>query len=83
MRGSFLMLVYAEMYGAKYGMGFFVRKYSEFGMYQNVWCGFIFMVLVLVFVMQIFEHIKSHLLKWSIVKLGCLTLCGSCKYKKN
>lgn len=66
MRGSFLMLVYAEMYGAKYGMGFFVRKYSEFGMYQNVWCGFIFMVLVLVFVMQIFEHIKSHLLKWSI-----------------
>ena len=66
MRGSFLMLVYAEMYGAKYGMGFFVRKYSEYGMYQNVWCGFIFMVLVLVLVMQIFEHIKNHVLKWSI-----------------
>lgn len=66
MRGSFLMLAYAEMYGAKYGMGFFVRKYSEYGMYQHVWSGFIFMVLVLVIVMQIFEAIKSHVLKWSI-----------------
>lgn len=66
MRGSFLMLVYAEMYGAKYGMGYYVRKYSEFGMYQNVWSGFIFMVLVLVLIMQIFEKIKSHVLKWSI-----------------
>ena len=26
LRGSFLMLVYSEMYGAKYGMGFYVRK---------------------------------------------------------
>ena len=66
MRGSFLMLVYSEMYGAKYGMGFYVRKNSEFGMYANTWSGFIFMVLVLVIVMQIFEKIKNHLLKWSI-----------------
>lgn len=66
MRGSFLMLVYAEMYGAKYGMGYYVRKYSEFGMYQNTWSGFIFMVLVLVIIMQIFERIKSHVLKWTI-----------------
>ena len=65
MRGSFLMLAYVEMYGAKYGMGFFVRKYSEYGMYQNVWSGFIFMVVVLVIVMQIFETIKSRALKWS------------------
>lgn len=66
MRGSFLMLVYAEMYGAKYGMGFYVRKYSEFGMYQNTWSGFVFMVLILVLIMQVFEKIKSHVLKWSI-----------------
>lgn len=66
MRGSFLMLVYAEMYGAKYGMGFYVRKYSEFGMYQNTWSGFVFMVLVLVLIMQVFERIKTHVLKWSI-----------------
>lgn len=66
LRGTFVMLVYAEMYGAKYGMGFYVKKYAEFGIYENVWCGFLFMVLVLVIVMQLFEKIKKWLLKWTI-----------------
>lgn len=66
LRGSFVMLVYAEMYGAKYGMGFFVKKYAEFGLYQHTWSGFIFMVVILVIVMQIFEQIKNYLLKWTI-----------------
>lgn len=66
LRGSFVILVYAEMYGAKYGMGFFVKKYSEYGLYSETWAGFIFMVVVLVIVMQIFERIKSRLLRWTI-----------------
>ena len=66
LRGSFVILVYAEMYGAKYGMGFFVKKYSEYCLYSETCCGFIFMVAVLVIVMQIFERVKSHLLKWTI-----------------
>ncbi|MEG0899454.1 MAG: ABC transporter permease subunit [Oscillospiraceae bacterium] len=66
LRSTFVMLVYAEMYGAKYGMGFYVKKYAEFGIYENVWCGFLFMVVVLVIVMQIFEKIKKRLLKWTI-----------------
>ena len=66
LRGSFVILVYAEMYGAKYGMGFFVKKYSEYGLYSETWCGFIFMVAVLVIVMQLFERLKKHLLKWTI-----------------
>lgn len=66
LRSTFVMLVYAEMYGANYGMGFFVKKYSEFGMYKNTWAGFIFMVIVLVIVMQIFEKIKKRLLNWTI-----------------
>ena len=66
LRNTFIMLVYAEMYGAKYGMGFFVKKYSEFGLYQNVWAGFLFMVVVLVVVMTFFEKLKKHLLKWTI-----------------
>ena len=65
LRGSFVMLVYAEMYGAKYGMGFFVKKYAEFGLYDKTWAGFIFMVVILVIVMQIFEKIKNHMLKWT------------------
>ncbi len=66
LRSSFVVLVYAEMYGAKYGMGFFVKKYAEYGLYSETWSGFIFMVIVLVVVMTIFERIKSYLLKWTI-----------------
>lgn len=66
LRSTFVMLVYAEMYGAQYGMGFFVKKYAEFGIYSNTWAGFIFMVIVLVIVMQLFEILKNYLLKWTI-----------------
>lgn len=66
LRSSFVMLVYAEMYGAKYGMGYYVRKYADFGLYNRTWAGFVFMVVVLVIVMQIFEHIKKYMLKWTI-----------------
>ena len=66
LRNTFVMLVYAEMYGSRYGMGFFVKKYSEFGLYDHTWAGFIFMVVVLVAVMQIFEQMKKHILKWTM-----------------
>lgn len=66
LRSSFVMLVYAEMYGAHFGMGFFVKKYSEFGMYDYTWAGFLFMVVVLVVVMQLFERVKKRILYWTI-----------------
>lgn len=65
-RGSFVVLVYAEMYGAKFGMGFYVKKFAEYGLYSEAWSGFIFMVVVLVIVMQIFEKMKNHILRWTI-----------------
>ena len=66
LRNTFIMLVYAEMYGAQYGMGFYVKKFADFGLYSKVWVGFIFMVIVMVIVMQLFEKLKDHLLKWTI-----------------
>ncbi len=66
LRSTFLMLVYVEMYGTQYGMGFFVKKYSEFGLYDHTWVGFIFLVIILVIVMQIFEKLKNYMLKWTI-----------------
>ncbi len=66
LRSSFVMLVFAEMYGAGEGMGYFVKKYAELGIFANTWVGFVFMVIVLVIVMQIFEKVKKHLLKWTI-----------------
>ncbi|MCI9198637.1 MAG: ABC transporter permease subunit [Lachnospiraceae bacterium] len=66
MRSSFLVLVYAEMYGTEYGMGYFVKWNSDLGRFESVWSGFIFMVVVLVIVMQIVEKIKDRILKWTI-----------------
>lgn len=54
------------MTGAQFGMGFYVKKYSSFGLYDRTWAGFLFMVVVLVVVMQLFEMLKKRLLKWTI-----------------
>ena len=53
LRSTFMMLVYVEMYGTEYGMGFFVKKYSTFGLFDYTWVGFIFLVIVLIIVMQL------------------------------
>lgn len=66
LRSSFTVLVFAEMYGTEYGMGYFIKKYATFGIYANVWSGFLFMVVILVIVVQIFEHLQNRLLKWTI-----------------
>lgn len=66
LRSSFIILVFAEMYSAQYGMGYFVKKNADFGLYDNVWAGFLFMILVLVVFMQVFEHLKNRALKWTV-----------------
>ncbi|MBQ3449442.1 MAG: ABC transporter permease subunit [Synergistaceae bacterium] len=66
LRNTFVMLVYAEMYGSRYGMGFFVKKYTDFSLYDYAWGGFLFMVMVLVIVMQFFDRLKEYLLRWTI-----------------
>lgn len=66
LRSSFLILVFAEMYSAQYGMGYFVKRNADFGLYDNTWAGFLFMIVVLVIVMQIFEKIKNSMLHWTM-----------------
>ena len=66
LRNTFVMLVYAEMYGSRYGMGFFVKKYTEFGLYDSAWGGFLFMVVVLIVVMQFFDRLKDRMLRWTM-----------------
>ena len=66
LRSTFVMLVFAEMYGAQSGMGYFVRINSEYGLHDKVWCGFIFLVIVLVIVMQLFELLKKYILRWTM-----------------
>ena len=66
LRNTFSMLVYAEMYGATSGMGYYVKLYSDFGLFPKVWMGFIFMLIVLVVVMTMFEKLKTRLPRWTI-----------------
>ena len=66
LRSSFLSLVFAEMYGTKLGMGYFVKANSDLGRFQHVWSGFLFLALVMVIVMQIVEKLKDRMLHWTI-----------------
>ena len=60
------MPVYSEMYDATSGMGYYVKLYSDFGLFPRVWMGFLFMVIVLVVVMTLFEKLKTRMLRWTI-----------------
>ena len=64
-RSSFVMLVFAEMYGAGSGMGYYVRNNTRLGLYNRMWAGLIFMVIVLIVVMSLIEKLKNSLLKWT------------------
>lgn len=65
-RSAFLSLVFAEMYGTKLGLGYFVKANSDLGRFENVWSGFLFMAFVMVIVMQLVEIVKNRLLHWTI-----------------
>ena len=65
LRGSFIVLAFAEMFGVRRGMGYFVQYYSILGRFENVMSGFVFLVVVLVVVTQVVERIKDRILKWA------------------
>ncbi|KPU42495.1 putative aliphatic sulfonates transport permease protein SsuC [Oxobacter pfennigii] len=63
---SFVLLTVAEMFGATSGMGYFVQYYSDFARFDLVMVGFIFMGVVLVGIMGLFDIVKSRILRWTI-----------------
>lgn len=63
---SFILLTVAEMFGATSGMGYFVQYYSDFARFDMVIVGFIFMALILVGIMILFDLIKSRALAWTL-----------------
>ncbi|KJF26885.1 nitrate ABC transporter permease [Clostridium aceticum] len=63
---SFVLLTVAEMFGATSGMGYFVQYYADFARFDLVIVGFIFMGVVLVSIMYLFDLIKSRILRWTI-----------------
>ncbi|MBQ3405276.1 MAG: ABC transporter permease subunit [Oscillospiraceae bacterium] len=65
-RSAFLGLVFAEMYGTRVGLGYFVRYYSDLGYFEHVWSGFLCMAVFMIVFMQILEVGKNRLLRWTI-----------------
>ncbi|SCG83825.1 Nitrate transport permease protein nrtB [Proteiniborus sp. DW1] len=63
---SFTLLAVAEMFGATSGMGYFIQYYSDFGRFDLVAVGFLFMAMVLVIILYLFDLIKSRILYWTI-----------------
>ncbi len=62
---SFILLTVAEMFGAKAGMGFFVQYYADFAEYGKVLGGIIFMSIVVVLIMAVFDRIQRRVLYWT------------------
>ncbi|MGI6711462.1 MAG: ABC transporter permease [Bacillota bacterium] len=65
-RSAFLSLVFAEMYGTRVGLGYFVRYYSDLGYFEHVWSGFLCMAIFMIVIMQLLEIGKNRLLRWTI-----------------
>lgn len=61
---SFILLTVAEMFGAKSGMGHFIQYYADFSDYPKVLAGMIFMSLVIILIMELFDLVQRRALHW-------------------
>ncbi len=62
---SFILLTVAEMFGAKSGMGHFIQYYADFSDYPKVLAGMIFMSLIIILIMELFDFIQRRCLYWT------------------
>ena len=62
---SFLLLVVAEMFGTTWGLGYFIMRSADFSEYQNVLAGIIFMSVVIVLLMSVFDILQRKALHWN------------------
>ncbi len=61
---AFLCLTGAELIGASSGLGYFIRKYSEYANYTNVLAGIIFMGIVVTVMSFLVRFIQNKFIKW-------------------
>jgi len=61
---SFILLTSAEMIGARDGMGYYVKYYSDFGDYTRTITGLLVIGIVVIAVTFLFNLLQKHLLKW-------------------
>jgi len=61
---SFILLISAEMIGARSGMGYYVNTYADFGNYTNALAGVFVIGIVVTAITFLFNLLQHYLLKW-------------------
>lgn len=61
---SFILLTSAEMIGARSGLGYYVKNYSDLGDYTRTIVGLLVIGVVVVAISFLFNKLQNHLLKW-------------------
>lgn len=61
---SFILLTSAEMIGARDGMGYYVKYYSDFGDYTRTITGLLVIGIVVIAVIFLFNRFHQYLLRW-------------------
>ena len=61
---SFILLTSAEMIGARDGMGYYVKYYSDFGDYTRTITGLLVIGIVVIAVTFLFNRFQKYLLRW-------------------
>jgi NitT/TauT family transport system permease protein len=61
---SFILLTSAEMIGARDGMGYYVKYYSDFGDYTRTIVGLLVIGIVVIAVTFLFNAFQKRMLKW-------------------
>ena len=61
---SFITLTVAEMIAATSGLGWYIEYYHQFANYDKVIAGMILMIAVVIVIMNIFDRIQKHFLRW-------------------
>lgn len=61
---SFIVLVTAEMIGAKYGLGWYVNWQKEMMAYANVYAGLILIAGSFCLFMALLFKVRNHILAW-------------------
>ncbi|MGN0690117.1 MAG: ABC transporter permease [Oscillospiraceae bacterium] len=61
---SFILLTSAEMIGARDGLGYYVKNYSDFGDYTRTIVGILVIGVVVVAISFLFNRLQNFLLRW-------------------
>ena len=61
---SFILLTSAEMIGARDGMGYYVKNYSDFGDYTRTIVGLLVIGIVVIAVTFLVGRVQKYLLRW-------------------